>query len=441
MQIRHLMQALQDDHSACSRELLELYGPRDFHRQQERYLSALRIFHERHPDTPRVLLARAPGRVTIAGQHCDYNHGHIVNFPIIQDTLLVAGPREDSLVVVSNMDAAYPRASFGSANVGVRSRKAAALHWTDYLQALHFHLNSIARRNGSSLSGMNLLVDGRPEYGSVPIAVGLGSSAALLVASGIVVAELAHPPLQLSSSQLATAAMQSENSLGFPSGLQDPMGSLAGELGPPYVNRQAIVIDPIPREYRGEALVIVKPVPIPEGINVFLLHTGSRKGEDAWLEFNVRADEARLGSFLLAGWLRSMYPRILESTSLLHRAYPDVVHPDLPTYPPFYKPFYFCVLELSRVGVSISPRMLVGWSVDCPAALIENNWKHWGCRSRFSTSSRSGAGEQGWRSTGGFSTCKAACGTSSPNRPASLRQLGPCGPMTQPCLGESRTIS
>jgi galactokinase len=89
-----------------------------------------------------------------------------------------------------------------------------------------------------------------------------------------------------------------------------------------------------------------------------LFRTGSPKGESAWLEFNVRADEAKLGSFLLAEWLQCMFPQILERPDLLQEAYPDMVQPDRPTYPPFLRPFYFSLSELCRVGVPISPDKL-----------------------------------------------------------------------------------
>jgi galactokinase len=353
-----LIRALLDVHSAFSLSLRETYGSAEFPRQQQRYLGALQTFHEIHPDAALVVAARAPGRVTIAGQHNDYNHGQIINFPIVQDTLVIASSRGDSMVELRNMDARYPEASFDSREGEIHPVTRALLHWTDYIRALHHTLQAVARQRGINLGGMNILVDGRPESGSVPIAAGLASSAALLVATGIVIAELADPPLKLSSSVLATAAMKSENLLGFPSGLQDPMGSLAGELGRPGGGRQAAVIDPIPRQAAGDPRVPVEAVPIPGGINLTLYHTGVPKGDDAWMEFNVRADEAKLGSCLLAGWLRDLCPGVVEDPGLLQREYADVSSPDRSTYPPFLRPFYFCDSELSRVGVSISPRQL-----------------------------------------------------------------------------------
>jgi galactokinase len=358
VQIRNLIRLLQDADSPCSLELIEIYGKSDFTRQNERYLGALRAFIERYPDSTSVVVARAPGRITVAGQHCDYNHGQIVNFPIIQDTIIVAGSRIDSLVSITNMDEVYSDATFDMRSLDVQPKRKADISWTDYLKALFSQLHSVAQRKGSVLSGMNLLVDGRSRYGAVPIAAGLGSSAALLIGTGIAIAALAHPPMQLNSSLLATAAMGAENAMGFPSGLQDPIGSLGGELAFPLQIRQAVLIDSIPRQDCGDPQVIVKPVPIPRGINVLLLNTGQPKGEDAWLEFNVRADEAKLGSFLLAGWLANMYPRIINKPNLLQQAYPDIDHPDRPNYPPFYRPFYFSFSELSRIGVPISAKKL-----------------------------------------------------------------------------------
>jgi galactokinase len=148
--------------------------------------------------------------------------------------------------------------------------------------------------------------------------------------------------------------MSSENALGFPSGLQDPMGSIGGELGGSERCPGVILIDSLPRERSGEPYVVTRTIPLTSVIRLLLVHTGVPKEPSAWKEFNVRADEAKLSSWLIAHWLAKRYPRFFSDPERVMNAYPDITKPESTVYPPFWRPFYFTGAELHRAGLSVS---------------------------------------------------------------------------------------
>jgi galactokinase len=317
-----------------------------------RYREALGHFADRYPATSPTVIARAPGRVTIAGQHNDYNHAHVLSFPIRQDVLVLAAPRMDTRVVLGNMDPSYQPVEFVIDDLRIVARPRHELHWWDYLQAMTAQIVRVASRRGARVSGMNVLVDGRIDRGGLPAGAGLGSSSALLNAFGLACVALARPRFDVTSSQLATAAMYAENSLGFPSGLQDPMGSLGGDLMSSDGCR-AVLIESMPRQRDGEPYVVTRTVPFTLPVRLLLVHTGVPKGPGAWKEFNVRAAEAKLSSWLIAQWLSARYPAFFADRGKIVEAYPDIAAPETAGYPPFWRPFYFTADEMRRIGLPV----------------------------------------------------------------------------------------
>jgi galactokinase/UDP-N-acetylglucosamine pyrophosphorylase len=350
--ISELLRELRNRQSAECRVLKSLYGKENLRLQQERYITALEQFRDRFPDASQVTVARAPGRVTIAGQHNDYNHAHILNFPIQQDTLFLASARADDQIHLENMINRFKPNQFGLNQCKVISFPNAPLDWADYVKAMLNQISRVAIQKNSHLLGMNLLVDGRPEFASLPISAGVSSSSALLVGIGLMAAALAQPPLPVTSSLIATAAMRAENSLGYPSGLQDPIGSLGGEIQIGSQEKNAVLIDPIPRTHQNEASIAMTSIPIPRGIRLILMNTAVPKDPSAWQEFNIRAEEAKLGSFLLTKWLTPRFPDLFEDPGKISKVYPDLYEMERLFYPPFLRPFYFTLVELKRVGLN-----------------------------------------------------------------------------------------
>lgn len=139
-----------------------------------------------------VFIARAPGRVNILGRHIDHQGGYGNMIAIDKDIYCVAGPRSDRSIRLRNLDKAnFPDRDFeidsiltnfhgdwkafvNSSDVLENSRSSAG-DWAQIAKAAIARFQS--EFNDKILKGMNIVV-----AGDIPIASGLSSSSALLVA-------------------------------------------------------------------------------------------------------------------------------------------------------------------------------------------------------------------------------------------------------------------
>ncbi len=163
---------------------------------------------------PPALLAAAPGRVNVIGEHIDYNDGFVLPAAIGLRTVLAASARNDPHIEIHNltnglvleMDAVapVPRAAAGS--------------WENYLRGV--------------LHG--LLTEGLPVPGfqavlasNIPIGGGLSSSAALEVCFATALETLAAAPLD--PAHKALLCQQAEHDFaGVPCGIMDQFASVFG---------------------------------------------------------------------------------------------------------------------------------------------------------------------------------------------------------------------
>ncbi len=63
-------------------------------------LTAAKRQFEEHFGAPPGVIARAPGRVNIIGEHTDYNEGFVLPMAIERETALIARLRDDGLLNV-----------------------------------------------------------------------------------------------------------------------------------------------------------------------------------------------------------------------------------------------------------------------------------------------------------------------------------------------------
>ena len=138
-------------------------------------------------------LYRAPGRVNLIGEHTDYNDGFVMPIALDRDTWVAAAPRADRRLVVRSreyretvtIDLDTEDGSDGWQN-----------HWSCYIQGMGKTLDRV--------SGADLMI-----ASDVPIGAGLSSSAALEVACGFALLDLAGAPIDLD--HLARAAQRAEH--------------------------------------------------------------------------------------------------------------------------------------------------------------------------------------------------------------------------------------
>ena len=127
--------------------------------------------------TPR--LYRAPGRVNLIGEHTDYNDGFVMPIALDRSTWVAAAPGNDRAIVVRSRE--YAQTVTLAIGDQPESREGnTSGHWSDYVRG-------VASVLGTSGAGLLVATD-------VPIGAGLASSAALEVAIGYALLDLANAP-------------------------------------------------------------------------------------------------------------------------------------------------------------------------------------------------------------------------------------------------------
>ena len=160
------------------------------------------------------LLASAPGRVNLIGEHTDYNEGFVLP-GAINRRIYVAMAKNNT-----NTMRVYASQYQEAHTLNLEDIKPLS-GWATYLLGMYYYL----RQQGHPLSGMDLLVDGH-----VPLGAGMSSSAALCSAFGFGVNELFG--LGLSRMNLALTGQRTEHHFaGVQCGIMDQFASLHGRKG------------------------------------------------------------------------------------------------------------------------------------------------------------------------------------------------------------------
>lgn len=177
-------------------QLAFIYGdhPALLQERTAAYIELLRVCAETLGPERRVLLARAPGRMNIMGRHIDHQGGACNLIAIDREVLLAASLRDDDVVQLTNVrpDQFPPRRfSIGELlaqltwddwlslvnSEAVRQMVTeAGGDWAQYIRAAILRLQK--RYPQVKLRGLDVVV-----HGSVPVAAGLSSSSALVVAT------------------------------------------------------------------------------------------------------------------------------------------------------------------------------------------------------------------------------------------------------------------
>ena len=204
-------------------------------------------FASRYGTAPGVL-ARAPGRVNLIGDHTDYNDGFVLPMAIDRATWIALRPRDDTRVSVHSLDFGESR-EFDLANDSDRGDG-----WIEYIRGVAWALG----RAGHSLHGWEGVI-----AGDVPVGAGLSSSAALELAT--MRAFGATSDLSWNPKEMALLAQRAENGwVGVNCGIMDQLISAAAQGG------HALLIDCRSLETRA--------VPLPESVTIVVLDTGTRRG-------------------------------------------------------------------------------------------------------------------------------------------------------------------
>ena len=226
-----------------------------------------------------ALVVRAPGRVNLIGEHTDYNGFPVLPIAIDRDVLVAARARPGTEVELTNVDAEFTARRF---RLGRSIVPFPAGDWGNYAKAAAQALTAeLERRGQAPLPGAHLHVDG-----SIPVAAGLSSSSALVVA--LTLAHLALAGVAVEPAPLAELLAGAERYVGTLSGGMDQAVALLGRAG------HALRIDFFPLRTR--------PVPLPSDAAFVVAHSLERaeKSGPARGLYNQRVVECALACARLA---------------------------------------------------------------------------------------------------------------------------------------------
>jgi len=241
---------------------------------------------------------RAPGRVNLIGEHTDYNDGFVMPAAIDSSTWVAIAPRNDRKVSIRSENFS-DIAEIDLDEPPTRGRG----HWSDYPFGVAVKLEQA----GQPLRGANMLV-----RGEVPIGSGLGSSAAIEVATGF--AMLDNSGAKIDRMELAELCQRAENEfVGMRCGLMDQFISCFGKTN------HALMLDCRLLDYKLLAL--------PAYVKLVVCNT-MVKHELASSEYNARRAECEEGVRLLAQNLphvRSLRDVTIENLEQFGGDLPDVI--------------------------------------------------------------------------------------------------------------------
>lgn len=173
--------------------------------------SASKLFRESFNADPTVAAA-APGRVNLIGEHVDYNDGFVFPFALLKSTYIVASPQPSSVAYCEVISDAYDD-GIVKFSPGDSPLESSAPKWTAYIKGM----TAIYARNGFNVVPFRAAI-----VSSVPRGGGLSSSAALEMATAVILEQLGN--LQVDVNQRAKMGQSCEHEfVGVPCGIMDQL--------------------------------------------------------------------------------------------------------------------------------------------------------------------------------------------------------------------------
>jgi galactokinase len=213
------------------------------------------------------VLARAPGRVNLVGEHVDYNDGFVLPVAIDRSAWVAAAPSAAGLMTIHAADLERTvRMTLESVASKLDAGGAPLEDWARYPAGVAWALAD----QGLPPAGIDAVL-----ASDVPVGAGLSSSAAVEVAFAVTWRALGG--WTLAPTALARLCQRAENEyVGVKSGLMDQFASVHG------LRDHALWLDCRTLDF--------EPVALPAGVRVVVADTRVRR-ELATSEFNLRRRE------------------------------------------------------------------------------------------------------------------------------------------------------
>lgn len=223
-----------------------------------------KIYVKQFPNSLPTIVASAPGRVNLLGEHTDYNDGFVLPLAIDAQITFVGAPNNTNKV---NLYSADFKAldSFALEDIKLVQKNT----WSNYIRGVCAMLIAA----GHPLAGMNIVLQG-----NVPLGAGLSSSAALEVAAALFIQELNQ--LKIDRVELVKIAQKAENDfVGVNCGIMDQFISMMGEKD------HALFLDCRTLEYQ-----LVEAPFAKAGYSLVVINSGVKRGlVDS--EYNLRRSQ------------------------------------------------------------------------------------------------------------------------------------------------------
>lgn len=237
--------------------------------------STVQAFEATYGTSPAII-ATAPGRVNLIGEHTDYNNGYVFPVAINRQVVIAASARNDRKLRV------HAHNFSSSIEVSLdKLKRTDEKPWSNYSKGVAFQIQEMGRK----LPGANLLING-----DIPNGAGLSSSAALEMATAH--ALLALGDIRLSPLEVIHLCHNAEfEFVGVHCGIMDQFISCMGK------RNHALFLD-------CESLTY-EQVPLPPECQLVVCDTGIKHNLAA-SEYNIRRQQCSEGAHLLSFTLPSV---------------------------------------------------------------------------------------------------------------------------------------
>ena len=215
MNAQQILQAVEN--GELDGQFTRLYTADGLGYAKERCKTVIARFTERFGDSEQLHLFSSPGRVEIAGNHTDHNHGCVLAGAINMDILAIACPTDEPVIRVKS--AGHKQDDIDLTDLSPQQEE--STHSASLIRGIASDFN----RKGRKIGGFTAYT-----ISDVPKGSGLSSSAAFEVLIGSILNHFYNDG-QVSPEEVAITAQFAENVyFGKPSGLMDQMACSVGNI-------------------------------------------------------------------------------------------------------------------------------------------------------------------------------------------------------------------